>query len=267
MGCRWSEVQILSPRPFPPVHILVTNDDGVGAPGIAALRQAMAGLGDLSVVAPVKNRSAASSSLTWDSDIRVHRREANVYAVEGTPTDCVHIALTGCFLPRLPDLIVSGINDGANMGDDTIYSGTVAAAIEGHLFHIPAFAFSMIAKPAQHFATGALVARQVVERFVRARPPGRVPLYNVNIPDIPAEELGAFVHTRLGRRHVAKPATLRGEDAQCLTYRIGEAGEAKDDAPGTDFAALRHNQVSITPLMTDLTDSALLPAVADWLEA
>lgn len=249
------------------MHILVTNDDGYLAPGIAALRQAMAGLGELSVVAPLVNRSAASSSLTWNGDIAVHPQGEQVYAVDGTPTDCVHLALTGDFLPRLPDLIVSGINDGANMGDDTIYSGTVAAAIEGHLFHIPAFAFSMVVKPAQHFATGAAVARQLVERFLRARPPGYIPLINVNIPDIPAADLAGVVHTRLGKRHVAKPAVLRGKSETCLTYRIGEAGEAKDDAPGTDFAAVHNKQVSLTPLMTDMTDAALLPAMADWLEA
>ncbi|MCH9704675.1 MAG: 5'/3'-nucleotidase SurE [Proteobacteria bacterium] len=247
------------------MRILVTNDDGYQAPGIAALIEAMQGLGEITVVAPEKNHSGASSSLTLRNAIDVHERGERYYIVAGTPTDCIHLALSGNFLPHKPDLIVSGINDGSNMGDDTIYSGTVAAAIEGHLFNIAAIAFSMANKQVQHFATGAAVARQLVQHFCANPPPG-IPLYNVNIPDIALDQLGAIVPTRLGRRHIAQPAVFKKKKENCLTYQIGEAGNAKDDAPGSDFAAVQQGMVSVSPLMIDLTATAELDTVADWLK-
>lgn len=249
------------------MHILVTNDDGYDAPGIAALIEAVTGLGNVSVVAPLRNHSGASSSLTLMGDVEVRRRGGGRFVVAGTPTDCVHLALTGGFLPQVPDLIVSGVNDGANMGDDTIYSGTVAAAIEGHLFDVPAMAFSMSVKPAQHFSAGAAVARRLVQKFCRARPRrgGGAPLLNVNIPDLPASLLGKTVPTRLGRRHVAQPALLVRQNSESLVYRIGEAGAARDEASGTDFDAVRRGMVSVTPLMIDLTAAGEWDNVADWL--
>ena len=248
------------------MYILVTNDDGYTAPGIAALIDAVRDLGNFCVVAPVNNHSGASSSLTLSNDIQVYPKGDHFYAVSGTPTDCVHLALSGDFLPQQPDLIISGINDGANMGDDTIYSGTVAAAIEGHLFHIPAFAFSMTQKSSRYLTTGAAVARDLVQRFLRhGGSIAPAPLYNVNIPDLPAHELSGTVCTRLGRRHVAEPAVCLSKTADCLTYQIGEAGEALDDAEGTDFAAVRAGYVSVTPLMVDLTAVPQIAPVRDWL--
>lgn len=246
------------------MRILVSNDDGIDAPGLQALVEAVRDLGDLYIVAPTRNYSGASSSLTLADEIVIYPRGSQTYAVDGTPTDCVHVALTGDFLPARPDLIVSGINDGANMGDDTIYSGTVAAAVEGHLFDIPAFAFSIASKPAQHFTSGAAVARRLVRHFCYHRPPG-TPLYNVNIPDVPADQLGELVHTRLGRRHVAKSSICCYKKPTAMAYRIGEAGAAKDDAPDTDFYAVNHGQVSVTPLMIDLTAADEVSGVGDWL--
>ena len=246
------------------MRILITNDDGYDAPGLAALREALTGLGEITVVAPALNRSGASSSLTLSEEILVDKQEGHFYIVHGTPTDCIHLALSGDFLPHKPDLVVSGINDGANMGDDTIYSGTVAAAMESHLFHLPAVAFSMARKPAQHFATGASVARRLIESCLSCPPPENV-LLNVNVPDVPLEDVGHTQITRLGRRHVAEPAILRRAEGDRRYYVIGEAGDAKDGGPGTDFHALQSGDVSISPLMVDLTHMVQMEAVKKWL--
>lgn len=249
------------------MNILVTNDDGHDAPGIAALREAMEGLGQIMIAAPDKNHSGASSSLTLSRPIAVHEVARGHYRIAGTPSDCVHLALTGDFLPARPDLVVSGVNDGANMGDDTIYSGTVAAAIEGHLFDVPGFAFSMAGRPARHFEAGAAAARHLALRFRQNRPP-MTPLLNVNIPDAPRDSVGEddFAITRLGRRHPAQ-AAIRQPDAAdgARVFVVGEAGSAMDDAPGTDFHAVASGKISVTPLMVDLTNAPQIGRVEEWL--
>lgn len=247
------------------MNILITNDDGYDAPGLRHLIEAMRGLGDLMVAAPATNQSGASSSLTLNENIVVHHEASGRYRIGGTPSDCIHLALTGDFLPARPDLVVSGINDGANMGDDTIYSGTVAAVIEGHLFGVPGFAFSMAGKSAQHFAMGAAVARRFVMQFQQKSFSG-LPLLNINIPDSPVVDKQDVMVTRLGRRHPAQPSvekTPLGNGTR--VYTIGEAGGARDDAPGTDFHAVAQGRVSATPLMIDLTDAPQIKQLQEWL--
>jgi 5'-nucleotidase len=246
------------------MRILVSNDDGYFSPGIALLAERLAPLGEVTVVAPERDRSGASNSLTLDRPLLVRRAANGFRYVNGTPTDCVHLALTGLVEPQ-PDLVVSGINFGANMGDDTIYSGTVAAATEGYLFGVPSIAVSLASKAGRHFETAAAIAVQMVERFGRA--PIREPLLlNVNVPDIALAELGGIEATRLGRRHRAEPVvqmrTPRGEAA----YWIGAAGGEQDAGPGTDFHTVAAGRVSVTPLQIDLTLHPQLPLVREWLE-
>jgi 5'-nucleotidase len=246
------------------VRILVSNDDGYFAPGVTLLAQALAKLGEVTVVAPERDRSGASNSLTLDRPLSVRRAANGFYFVNGTPTDCVHIAVTGV-LEFLPDVVVSGVNLGANMGDDTIYSGTVAAAAEGYLLGIPSLAVSLASKEGRHFESATGVATSLVERLRRA-PLGEPVLLNVNVPDIDAAALRGMEVTRLGRRHKAEPVvkieTPRGDTA----YWIGPAGGAADAGPGTDFAAVEAGRVSITPLHMDLTSGAQIPAARAWLE-
>jgi 5'-nucleotidase len=245
------------------VRILVSNDDGYFAPGITALAEALRKLGEVTVVAPERDRSGASNSLTLDRPLTVRRAPNGYYSVNGTPTDCVHIAVTG-LLDFVPDIIVSGINLGANMGDDTIYSGTVAAATEGYQLGIPSLALSLVGKEGKHFESAVGVALDLVGRFRRA-PPADPMLLNVNIPDVPPAELGGIEVTRLGKRHKAEPVvkltTPRGESA----YWIGPAGGAADAGPGTDFHAIENRRVSVTPLRMDLTHSAQLAPAKEWL--
>src|SRR3990167_6635661 len=206
------------------MRILVSNDDGYFSPGISLLAETLRRLGEVTVVAPERDRSGASNSLTLDRPLTVRRAPNGFFSVNGTPTDCVHIAVTGV-LDFLPDIVVSGINLGANMGDDTIYSGTVAAATEGYLLGIPSLAVSLTSKAGSHFETAARVARELVERF-RNTPPGEAMLLNVNVPDVAWDDLGALEVTRLGKRHKAEPVvsstTPRGE----TVYWIGAAGNA-----------------------------------------
>ena len=245
------------------MRILVSNDDGYLSPGIALLAQRLAALGEVVVVAPERDRSGASNSLTLDRPLLVRLAANGFRYVNGTPTDCVHLALTG-LLDAPPDVVVSGINFGANMGDDTIYSGTVAAATEGFLFGIPSIAVSLASKAGRHFETAAAVAVQMVERLTRA-PLSAPLLLNVNVPDISPPELGGIEATRLGRRHKAEPVvkmrTPRGETA----YWIGAAGGEQDAGPGTDFHAVAAGRVSVTPLQVDLSLHQQLPALREWL--
>ncbi|MEN3372132.1 5'/3'-nucleotidase SurE [Dechloromonas sp. ZS-1] len=246
------------------MRILLSNDDGYFAPGLAALAEALAGLGDIIVVAPEQNRSGASNSLTLDRPMYLKTAQSSFHYVNGTPTDCVHLAVSG-MLDIQPDIIVSGINLGANMGDDTIYSGTVAAATEGYLFGIPSFAVSLTSFEGRHFATAGKVARDMVERFVRD--PIREPvLLNINVPDIPANELKGVVTTRLGRRHKAEPMVRTVSPRGETMYWIGAAGAASDAGPGTDFHAVESGYASVTPLQIDLTNQAQLPAIRRWME-
>ena len=247
------------------MKILVSNDDGYFAPGITLLAEALGQLGEVTVVAPERDRSGASNSLTLDRPLTVRRAPNGYYSVNGTPTDCVHIAVTG-LLDFLPDIVVSGVNLGANMGDDTIYSGTVAAAAEGYLLGIPSVAVSLTSKTGEHFQSAIGVAVQIVERFKR-RPFAQPVLLNVNVPDVPPESLRGIEVTRLGRRHKAEPVvklqTPRGETA----YWIGPAGGAADAGPGTDFHAVEAQRVSVTPLRMDLTHNAQLTLAKDWMAA
>ncbi|MBK6357144.1 MAG: 5'/3'-nucleotidase SurE [Betaproteobacteria bacterium] len=246
------------------MRILLSNDDGYFAPGLAALAEALHGLGEVVVVAPEQNRSGASNSLTLDRPLLLKQAASGFYFVNGTPTDCVHLAVTG-MLDELPDIIVSGINNGANMGDDTIYSGTVAAATEGFLLGIPSIAISLTSFEGNNFATAGRVARELVERFVRD--PIREPvLLNVNVPDIPYWELNGMEVTRLGRRHKAEPVVKMTSPRNETVYWVGAAGAAADSGPGTDFNAVERGVVSITPLQIDLTHSAQLPSIRQWMQ-
>ena len=244
------------------MRILVSNDDGYFSPGIERLATALRKCAEITVVAPERDRSGASNSLTLDRPLFVRRAPNGFMFVNGTPTDCVHLAVTG-LLDYLPDMVISGINDGANMGDDTVYSGTVAAATEGYLLGIPSVAISLASKTAAHFETAAQVAVELVERHARA--PAGAWLLNVNVPDIPLSALQGIVVTRLGRRHKAEdviPAqSPRGE----TVYWVGAAGAAADAGEGTDFHAVATNRVSITPLQIDLTNRELMAGVDQWL--
>lgn len=240
------------------MRILISNDDGYLAPGIIALTEALAPIAEIVVVAPDSNRSASSNSLTLERPLFVIRAQENVYHVNGTPSDCVHIALTG-LLPWKPDLVVSGINQGQNMGDDTLYSGTVAAATEGFLFGVPSIAFSQVDKGWKEVKAAARVARDIVERrFDELQKPF---LLNVNIPNLPYEDIKGYVATRLGKRHQSEGVIQMTDPYGRQMYWIGPAGTAKDGGEGTDFHATVNHFVSVTPLQIDLTHRAQLTAL------
>ncbi|KXB32346.1 stationary phase survival protein SurE [Dechloromonas denitrificans] len=246
------------------MRILLSNDDGYFAPGLAALAEALSAIGEIVVVAPEQNRSGASNSLTLDRPLLLKKAASGFHFVNGTPTDCVHLAVTG-MLDRLPDIIVSGINHGANMGDDTIYSGTVAAATEGFLLGIPSIAISLTSFEGNNFETAGQVARELVERFIRD--PIKEPvLLNVNVPDIPYADIKGMEVTRLGRRHKAEPVVKMTSPRKETVYWVGAAGAAADAGPGTDFNAVERGCVSITPLQIDLTHTAQLPAIRRWVQ-
>lgn len=241
------------------MKILISNDDGYLAPGLIALANALTSIAEIVVVAPDSNRSGSSNSLTLDRPLSVHRAENGFYFVNGTPSDCVHIALTGLLNFR-PDLIVSGINQGQNMGDDTLYSGTVAAATEGFLFGIPAIAFSQVHKGWDELDAAAKVAQEIVERrFDHLAQPY---LLNVNIPNLPYHQLKPALATRLGKRHVSESVIKTQDPHGREIYWIGPAGAAKDASEGTDFHAISQGHVSITPLQIDVTHTTQLAALA-----
>ncbi len=246
------------------MRILLSNDDGYFAPGLQALADALTGLGEIVVVAPEQNRSGASNSLTLDRPLFLKKAANGFYFVNGTPTDCVHLAVTG-MLDSLPDIIVSGVNNGANMGDDTIYSGTVAAATEGYLLGIPSIAVSLTSFDGNHFDTAGRVVRELVERFIR-QPFLEPVLLNVNVPDIPYEQLKGTEVTRLGRRHKAESVVKMLSPRNETVYWVGAAGAAADAGPGTDFNAIERGCVSITPLQIDLTHTAQMSVVQRWIK-
>jgi 5'-nucleotidase len=246
------------------MRILLSNDDGYFAPGIMVLEQALAPLAEVTVVAPERDHSGASNSLTLDRPLTVRRAQNGYYYVNGTPTDCVHLAVTG-LLGDLPDVVVSGINHGANMGDDTIYSGTVAAATEGFLLGIPSIAISLVAKGGDHYETAARFGVELVQRF-KSSPLRKAMLLNVNVPDMPYEQLRGAEVTRLGKRHKAEPVVKSTTPRGDIVYWIGAAGGAQDAGEGTDFHAIARQAVSITPLQVDLTRYAELEAVRGWLQ-
>ena len=246
------------------MRILLSNDDGYFAPGLAALAEGLSGLGEITVVAPERDRSGASNSLTLDRPLQVREAHNGFRYVNGTPTDCVHMAVTG-ILDFEPDVVVSGINSGSNMGDDTLYSGTVAAATEGYLLGIPSVAVSLVGTAFEHYDTAARVAALIVERIGRA-PFGAPVLLNVNVPDVPFDSLTGMEVTRLGRRHKAQPV-VKGQNPRGETvYWVGPAGAAREAGPGTDFNALERGAVSITPLQVDLTHASQIPVVATWIK-
>jgi 5'-nucleotidase len=245
------------------MRILISNDDGYFAPGIEHLAAALARDHDITVVAPERDRSGASNSLTLDRPLMVRRAPNGFLFVNGTPTDCVHLAVTG-LLDTLPDVVVSGINLGANMGDDTIYSGTVAAATEGFLLGIPSIAVSLTSKAGKHFETASRVAVDLVERHVRA--PAGCWLLNVNVPDMPLDQIKGTRITRLGKRHKAEDVIPYKNPRGETVYWIGAAGAAADAGEGTDFNATESGFVSITPLQIDLTNREQMPLVGDWLQ-
>ena len=243
------------------MKILLSNDDGYQANGIVALYQALCQIADVEVIAPEVNNSAKSNALTVTSPLYVHRAANGFRYVNGTPADCVHIALTG-LLGYRPDLVVSGINNGANMGDDTIYSGTVGAAMEGYLFGIPAIAFSQVERDWLHLDAAATRARELVAQMHQQQLIGRQPwLLNVNIPNLPLDQIDGVRLCRLGRRHAAEPVITQTNPRGETMYWIGAAGPAKDGAEGTDFHATEHGHIAVTPLKIDLTDHEHLQ---DW---
>ncbi|HQT31172.1 MAG TPA: 5'/3'-nucleotidase SurE [Thiobacillus sp.] len=246
------------------MRILLSNDDGYFAPGLAALADALRELADLTVVAPERDRSGASNSLTLDRPLLLRQAPSGFYYVNGTPTDCVHLAVTG-MLDHLPDMVISGINHGANMGDDTIYSGTVAAATEGYLLGIPAIAVSLASHDARHFDTAARVVADLVRR-IQAQPPAEPMLLNVNVPDCSWDDLDGTSVTRLGKRHKAESVVKTTNPRGQTVYWVGAAGAAADAGEGTDFFAVANGQVSITPLQMDLTRYNQMDSVNAWLK-
>jgi 5'-nucleotidase len=247
------------------MRILLSNDDGYFAPGLAALYAALSPIAEITVVAPERDKSGASNSLTLDRPLSIRKAPNGFFFLNGTPTDCVHMAVTG-MLDWVPDMVVSGINHGSNMGDDTIYSGTVAAATEGFLLGIPSIAVSLVSKSGQNFETAAQVAAELVLRQQKS-PLSVASLLNVNVPDIPKDQLQGFEITRLGKRHKAEPVVKTTNPRGDTVYWIGAAGAAADAGPGTDFYATQNNRVSITPLQMDLTHFQHMKSVADWITA
>jgi 5'-nucleotidase len=247
------------------MRILLSNDDGYQAPGLRALYDAMVAVADVVVVAPDRDRSGASNSLTLEQPIRAAEAENGFVRVEGTPTDCVHLAITG-LLNDEPDMVVSGINAGANMGDDVLYSGTVAAATEGRFLGYPAMAVSIDSHTPRHFETAARVAVRLVKHLC-TQPLAADSILNVNVPDVPYDALKGIVATRLGHRHKAEPVVRDQDPRGRPIYWVGPAGAEQDAGPGTDFHALRNGFVSVTPLQVDLTRHQAVPVVAEWLGA
>ena len=246
------------------MHILVSNDDGYQAPGLLCLAAALKELAEITVVAPDRDRSGASNSLSLKNPLYVTRHDNGFHSVEGTPTDCVHLAITG-LLEREPDMVVSGINSGPNMGDDVIYSGTVAAAMEGRFLGLPAIAISQAAPCPQHFDTASRVAVWLVRRL-RERPLPSDSILNVNVPDVPWEQLAGFRVVRLGHRHKSEPVVKSIDPRGRPIYWVGPAGPEQDAGPDTDFHAVRAGYVAITPLQVDLTRHGALTTLTQWLQ-
>lgn len=246
------------------MHILISNDDGYQAAGLQCLARTLAHIAEITVVAPERDRSGASNSLTLDHPLRARDAEHGVICVDGTPTDCVHLAITG-LLAEEPNMVVSGINEGANLGDDVLYSGTVAAAVEGRFLGFPAIAVSLVTRePPHHYETAARVAQELVARLLKDPLPSDT-ILNVNVPDVAWEELRGYEATRLGHRHKAEPVVKSQDPRGRPIYWVGPAGAEQDAGPGTDFHALRSGKVSITPLHVDLTQYAALDKVSSWI--
>jgi 5'-nucleotidase len=246
------------------LRILLSNDDGYQARGLRTLAEHLQAIAEVIVVAPDRNRSGASNSLTLETPLRVERVDDNLYYVNGTPTDCVHIAITG-LLDREPDVLISGINNGANLGDDVLYSGTVAAAMEGRFLGIPSIAVSLVLAGREHYATAAQLVRRLVERNVTDPLPTDA-ILNINVPDVAADEVKGVRVTRLGFRHKSEPAVKALDPHNRPIYWIGPAGAGQDVGPGTDFHAVASGYVSVSPIKVDLTAHAALAKVGTWFE-
>ena len=245
------------------MRILLSNDDGYLAPGIQCLKNALDQIADVDVVAPDRNRSGASNSLTLDYPLRAFRVADNVICVDGTPTDSVHLAITG-LLAYEPDLVVAGINAGSNLGDDVLYSGTVAAATEGRFLGFPAIAVSLAGEQLLHYDTAAQATLRLIERLTSDPLPADT-ILNVNVPDVPWSEIQGFAATRLGRRHKSEPVIKTADPRGRDIYWVGPAGPEQDAGPGTDFHAIRRGFVSVTPIQIDLTRYSALEQVEGWL--
>ncbi len=246
------------------MRILLSNDDGFIAPGLNALQQRLSEPYDVMVVAPDRDRSAASNSLTLESPLRLTKRGKNFYSVNGTPTDCVHLALTGLY-DNAPDIVISGINAGENMGDDVIYSGTVAAAMEGRNLGLPAIAVSLTSFQPQYFAT-AVEAIVVLLRQLSDFGEKSDTILNVNVPDIPWGEIKGFRATRLGKRHKAESVIKSKDPRGNNIYWVGPPGKQQDASEGTDFHAVEQGYISVTPLHIDLTRYQAIEATKNWLQ-
>ena len=246
------------------MRILVSNDDGFQAPGIQCLARALEDIAEVTVVAPDRNRSGASNSLTLERPLRPRTISSNVTAVDGTPTDCVHLAITG-LLNQEPDMVIAGINAGANLGDDVLYSGTVAAATEGRFLGLPAIAVSLAGEQLTHYETAARAAILLINQL-RDNPLPVDTILNVNVPNVPWDKLEGFEATRLGRRHKSEPVVRAKDPRGREIYWVGPAGAEQDAGPGTDFHAIRYNRVSVTPIQIDLTRYTAMDQVASWLQ-
>lgn len=245
------------------MKILISNDDGVHAPGLIILAEALDMIANITVVAPDRNRSGVSNSLTLDNPLRVVTATNGFYSVSGTPTDCVHIAVTG-LLKEQPDMVISGINEGSNLSDDVLYSGTVAAATEGRFLGLPSIAISLSGPRCEHYDTAARVAKLLVERL-HEQPLTTNTILNVNVPDLPFSELHGIQVTRLGTRHIAEPTIKALDPRGRKIYWIGQPGPEQDAGPGTDFYAVNTGYVSITPLHLDLTHYRVLDELSGWV--
>ncbi|MCP4697673.1 MAG: 5'/3'-nucleotidase SurE [Gammaproteobacteria bacterium] len=248
------------------MKILVSNDDGYRAPGIKCLVRTLEQLSEISsvtVVAPDRERSGASNSLTLEQPLRAVRAKNGFVSVNGTPTDCVHLAITG-LLEETPDMVISGINAGSNLGDDVLYSGTVAAAMEGRFLGLPALAVSLTGEQPRHYQTAAKVVESVIKRLNTQTLPANT-ILNINVPDLPREEIAGMEATRLGQRHKSEPVIKSRDPRGMPIYWVGPPGKAQDNGPGTDFNAIERGVVSITPLHVDLTHYPSLKFVANWL--
>ncbi|MDF1678597.1 MAG: 5'/3'-nucleotidase SurE [Legionellaceae bacterium] len=244
------------------MRILISNDDGVQAPGIRILAETLTDIADIYVMAPDRNRSGASNSLTLSNPLRVRELDNGYYSIEGTPTDCVHLALTGFFKFNF-DMVISGINDGANLGDDVLYSGTVAAAMEGRNLGFPAIAVSLAGRPVEHYETAAAVVKHLAAKL-KSDPLRSQTILNINVPNVPLNKLQGIEVTRLGTRHAAERTVETTDPRGRPIYWIGAPGEKADAGPGTDFHAISQNAVSITPLDLDMTHYKIFEQVSDW---
>lgn len=246
------------------LRLLLTNDDGIDAPGLSALAEAVNDLGEITIIAPDRNRSGASNSLTIDAPLRVKQLSNNRLRIEGTPTDCVHLGITG-LLPQLPDMVIAGINEGSNLGDDVWYSGTVAAAMEGRFLGLPAMAVSLQGDSYKYYDTAGKIVRELIQEVVE-RPLPASTILNINVPDVPYEELLGLEVTRLGTRHRAEPTVCELDPRGHPIYWVGPAGAEQDAGPGTDFYAISRKKVSMTPLRVDLTHYEAFEQLSQWVK-